>query len=262
MLSRRHSPPLPLIMIFRIGHRHIRCATSRVIVQIRRPMITMRRLTMILLLSTQSHIIVLVLFLSLVLVHLKFPRTILLETLQTSHLVPSPMRLNPTPPWSLRLSLTSLSPLSLPTSTVILSLAMRLLLNRASPSSLLLLCTTLHRYSIRHILITALSSDVGPVIIPSSPDSTVKWSGYLPHAQGFASLSPAITRTHTSPQDISDLDAHITAKITTIHAQRDTLNVNITIPMEVTLDSTKSSPSIPDMAAKKLRPVDNGQGLG
>ena len=44
----------PLITIFRISRRHINYAISRVIVQIRRPMITMRRLEMFLLLSTRA----------------------------------------------------------------------------------------------------------------------------------------------------------------------------------------------------------------
>src|SRR6266481_2725576 len=132
MPPRRNSPLLPLICIMRIGRRHIRCATSRVIVQIRRPTVTMKRLKMILLLSTQafilSHIIVLVLFWSPVLVHLICPRTILLETLQTSQSVTSLMRPNPTLPFH---SLTRPPPLLLPTSTLILSLEMRFLLTRA-----------------------------------------------------------------------------------------------------------------------------------
>src|SRR6266403_1906419 len=192
----------------RIGGRHIRCATSRVIVQMRSPTITMNRSKTFLLLSTQafilSHVIVLVLFWSPVLNHLICPRTILLETLQTSQSVTSLMRPNPTLPFH-----TQTPPLLWPTST----------LTKARQLSCPLSCTTLHRCSIHPVLILVLSSEMRSMVVSSSVDTAVTQTGYPPYGQKFGSLSPSTVHPHTSPQVISDYDAHITSRTTTVHAQ-------------------------------------------
>ncbi len=185
----------------------------------------MKGLKTFLLLSTHafilSHIMVLVLFWSPVLVHLICPHTVLLETLQTSHSVTSPMRPNPALPFH---SLTRLPPLLWPTSTLVLSLGARFLLTEARQSSCPLLCTTLHRYSIHPVLILVLSSETRSMVVSSSADSAVTQSGYPPYGQRFGTLSPSTVHPHTSPQVISDFDARITTRITTIHAQDNTLN--------------------------------------
>ena len=234
----------------RIGRRHIRCATSRVIVQMRRPRITMKRSKTFLLLSTHtfilSHITVLVLFWSPVLIHLICPHTVLLETLQTSHSATSRMRPNPTPPFH---SLTRLSPLLWPTSTV----------TKARQLSFPLSCTTLHRCSIHPVLILALSSETRSMVVSSSADSAVTQTGYPPYGQISGSPSSSTVHPHIHPQVISDYDARITSRTTTTHAQDDTLSPNIPFPVPIVTSRhpSESSPSSPDTAANILRPGDS-----
>jgi hypothetical protein len=114
------------------------------------------------------------------------------------------------------------------------------------------------------VLIPALSSNVGPVVVLSSADFGVTRSGYLPYAQGFASLSLPITRPHISPRVISYLDAQSITRIPTVHAHDDTLDLNIPITIEVSRRSSlsKSPAPTPDIAADSLRPVDNQEGPG
>ena len=221
----------------------------------------MKRLKTFLLLSTHpfilSHITVLVLFWSPELVHLICPHTMLLETLQTSHSVTSPMRPNPTLPFH---SLMHLPPLLLPTSTLILSLGMRSLLTEARQSSRPLSCTTLYRFSIHPVLILILGSETRSMMVSSSADSAVTQTGYPAYRQGFGTLSPSTMHAHISPQVISDFDARITTGITTAHAQDDTLSPNIPIPIVFSRHPSESSRSSPNMAGNISRPGDSQQG--
>jgi len=72
------------------------------------------------------------------------------------------------------------------------------------------------------VLILVLSSEMKSMVVSSSTDSAVIQAGYHPYGQRFGSLSPSSVHPHISPQVISDYDAHITSRTTTIYAQDDT----------------------------------------
>ena len=155
---------------------------------------------------------------------------------------------------------TSLPPLLWQTSIPVLFVAVRLHLKKASQSSLPLLCMSLYRCTIYHVLIPALSSDAKPVVFPSSADSPMTQSGYISYSQGFASISPPTAPPHISSQVISNLESHITTRIRTLHAHDDTVDPNMPIPMKVSPHPSKSSLSTPDIAVNILRSGDGQQG--
>lgn len=178
-------------MISRIGRRHIRRATSRAIDQIRQRTMSMNQLKRFPLLSTHPsslfRVIILVMLFFLVLVHLICPARTIPE-----HSVPSPTRLYLTPPCH---SLTPLPPLPWPTSTHILSLAVKLHLNNASQLSIPNSCTILCRCTIHDVLILTFSSDTRSVVVPSSSDPNVS---PVTHRDSRRNPGPPLTHTFSA----------------------------------------------------------------
>ena len=109
------------------------------------------------------------------------------------------------------------------------------------------------------VLIPALSDNTKPMVLPSFTDSTVT-QPHVPYAKSFSSLSPPTMRAPIPPPVISDLEAHITTRIRTLHAHDDALDLNIPITMVISHHPSKSAPSTPNIAANILRPTDGHEG--
>lgn len=250
-----HSLPLPLVMI---GRRHIRRAKSRAVVQIRQRTMTMNQLKTFPLLSTHAfslfHVIVLVLFF--------FPGTRPFD--MPAHYTGTIGAVSdvPLPYPSVSFLDTSAVPFKFMANFDPHSISSGEVASQLCESvipSHIVYDSPLRRCTIHDVLILILSSDTRPMVVPSSSDPAVSQSGYPPYAQGFASKSRPTAHPHISPQRMSDLDAHITSRIRTVHAHGDTLSLNIPVP--VFRHPSKSPLSTPDIASRTSRPGDCEQSL-